>query len=126
LQRFLEGSVAGYTKRRDRPSEDGTSRLSVYLKYGLLHPRQILSRLGPGEAAERFRTELAWREFYADVVWHNPQSTRHSLRPGVRPIRCDEGPEADCRFAAWTAGRTGYPIVDAGMRQLLTEGWMHN
>jgi len=126
LQRFLEGSVTGYTKGRDRPSEDVTSRLSVYLKYGLLHPRQILSRLGPGEGAERFRTELAWREFYADVVWHNPQSTRQSLRPAVRPIRCDEGPEADGRFAAWTAGRTGYPIVDAGMRPLQTEGWMHN
>src|SRR5581483_8710590 len=70
--------------------------------------------------------ELAWREFYADVLFHRPDSARRSLQPAMAAMEVDEGPEADRRFAAWAEGRTGYPIVDAGMRQLSAEAWMHN
>jgi deoxyribodipyrimidine photo-lyase type I len=77
----------------------------------------------PGEGARRYVTELAWREFYADVLWHNPSSAWQDLRPALAGMAYDEPGEA---FEAWRAGRTGFPIVDAGMRQLLATGWMHN
>jgi deoxyribodipyrimidine photo-lyase len=104
---------------------DGTSRLSPYLKLGVLHPRTLLADLaGRREKGARvFETELAWREFYADVLWHHPASAWHDLRPELRGLRYDDAGE---RFDAWRAGRTGFPIVDAGMRQLLSDGWMHN
>jgi deoxyribodipyrimidine photo-lyase len=123
---FLDGPVHAYHERRDVPGVDGTSRLSPYLKWGVLHPRQLLDRLGDDRGPEVFRSELAWREFYADVLFHRPESARHSLDPRMTTLRRDVGPEADRRFEAWAEGRTGYPIVDAGMRQLRAEGWMHN
>jgi deoxyribodipyrimidine photo-lyase len=125
LGAFLE-DVAAYRDRRNRPDVDATSRLSPYLKYGVLHPRQLLAGLGRSQGAQSFRSELAWREFYADVLWHHPDSTWRALQPAMQAMDYDEGPEADERFAAWAEGRTGYPIVDAGMRQLVREGWMHN
>lgn len=115
-----------YSDDRNTPGTDGTSRLSVDLKYGTLHPRQLLDGLGRTAGEQRFRTELAWREFYADVLWHRPETARHALLPAMANIEVDEGPDADERFEAWAQGRTGYPIVDAGMRQLVAEGWMHN
>lgn len=126
LDRFLRSHVEHYADRRNHPGVDGTSRLSPYLKWGCIHPRQILSRLGdvPGEST--FRNELAWREFYADVLHHRPESARQALRDNLVGIEVDDGPETDEAFAAWCEGRTGYPIVDAGMRQLRAEGWMHN
>ena len=126
LEAFLAGPAAGYDGSRDRPADNGTSRLSPYLKYGCIHPRQILARLDRSKAHEKLRSELAWREFYADVVWHRPGSTSASLRPELAGMRVDAGPEADERFRAWAGGRTGYPLVDAGMRQLLAEAWMPN
>jgi deoxyribodipyrimidine photo-lyase len=130
LRRLAEFAdrVVGYARGRDYPAEDATSRLSVYLKYGCVHPRQALAavRNHKGEGAERFRTELAWRDFYAAVLAAFPHSARHSLRPEMAAMTLDTGPEADRRFEAWTEGRTGYPIVDAGMRQLREEAWMHN
>lgn len=127
LQRFLSGPVDDYGDARNIPGADATSRLSADLKYGLLHPRQILSSLrarGPG--ADVFRSELCWREFYADVLWQRPETARRSLVAVMEGIGVDEGPVADERFDAWRLGRTGYPFIDAGMRQLLREGWMHN
>ena len=123
--RFLDGDLAGYGTARDRPDLDATSRLSPYLKFGVVHPRTLLADLAerPGPASERFVTELAWREFYADVLWHNPGTLSRDLRPGLAGLAYDE---PDDRFDAWREGRTGFPIVDAGMRQLLAEGWMHN
>jgi deoxyribodipyrimidine photo-lyase len=118
--------LSGYAEARDRPGVDGTSRLSVDLKYGALHPRQLLHALDRSAGATKFRTELAWREFYADVLWHRPESARQALQPQMADLAHDDGPDADARFAAWAEGRTGYPIVDAGMRQLAAEGWMHN
>ncbi|CAA9227781.1 MAG: Deoxyribodipyrimidine photolyase [uncultured Blastococcus sp.] len=128
--RFRDGLLPGYPTDRDRPATDGTSRLSAYLKYGCLHPRTLLADL-PGEGAatdavRRFTDELAWREFYADVVWHRPESVREPLDTRTGAIEYDSGPDADALFTAWAQGRTGYPIVDAGMRQLLGEAYVHN
>jgi deoxyribodipyrimidine photo-lyase len=127
LAAFAE-RLAGYAAARDRPGDDATSRLSVDLKYGALHPRQLLHAVGPvrSASATKFRSELAWRDFYADVLWHRPESARQALQPVMRDLAYDDGPEANERFAAWAEGRTGFPIVDAGMRQLAAEGWMHN
>ena len=122
---FLDGALTAYGDDRNRPDVDGTSRLSPYLKLGVLHPRTLLADLaGRREKGARvFETELAWREFYADVLLHHPASAWHDLRPELRGLRYDDAGE---RFDAWRAGRTGFPIVDAGMRQLLSDGWMHN
>ena len=122
-RRFLESGLTDYADGRDLPARDLTSRMSPYLKIGAVHPRRLLADLagldGPG--ADRFVTELGWREFYADVLWHRPESGWQDLRP-LR-IRYDDPGDA---LDAWRSGRTGYPLVDAGMRQLLHEGWMHN
>ncbi len=126
LDAFLAGPVDDYAERRDRPADDATTRLSPYLKYGCIHPRTILARLGRSKDHEKLRSELAWREFYADVLWHTPASARQSLQPAMAGMKVDSGKKADERFEAWAHGRTGYPMVDAGMRQLLGEAWVHN
>jgi len=126
LERFIEAKVASYDGQRDRPGVAGTSRLSAHLKYGTVHPRTILARLGPSKAEDTFRSELCWREFYADVLWHRPETARLALNPAMAGMQVDAGVAADRRFEAWAEGCTGYPIVDAGMRQLRSEAWMHN
>lgn len=122
---FLQRQLGDYATLRDRADLDCTSRMSVHLKWGEIHPRTMLADLsrhgGPGAAA--YRTQLAWREFYADVLWRTPGSARDYLRPALSRMQHDE---PGIRFAAWCDGVTGYPIVDAGMRQLRAEGWMHN
>jgi deoxyribodipyrimidine photo-lyase len=120
-QVFREHALSAYHERRDLPGEDGTSRLSPYLKYGVLHPRTLHAELGRSQGEHAFATELIWRDFYADVLQHNPASARADLSPlGL------DYEEPGTAFTAWQQGRTGYPIVDAGMRQLAAEGWMHN
>lgn len=123
---FLDDALARYDTDRDRPDLDGTSGLSPYLKFGVVHPRTLLADLaalgGPG--AERYTTELAWREFYADVLWHHPHSVDADLRPALAGLAYDD-PDSPA-VQAWREGRTGFPIVDAGQRQLLEQGWMHN
>ena len=127
LDRFLRSGADGYGTERDRPDLDSTSRLSAYLRFGCLHPRQILARLDRHKPSHRtYESELCWREFYADVLYHRPDAARRSYRPEWRSFQVDGGARADERFEAWARGRTGYPIVDAGMRQLLGEGFMHN
>ncbi len=123
---FLRDAVDDYQTARDDPGVDGTSRLSPYLKYGSIHPRQLLDRLGDSSGEETFRSELCWRDFYAEVLFQRPDSARQAFVPRMAGMEVDEGPLADARFDAWCAGQTGFPIVDAGMRQLLAEGWMHN
>jgi deoxyribodipyrimidine photo-lyase len=123
---FRETALQGYARTRNQPGVDGTSRLSVYLKYGCLHPRTVLAGLPPGEGSDALRREIVFRDFYADVLWHRPESARADLQPTMSALEYDEGAQADARFATWAAGRTGYPIVDAGMRQLLGEAWVHN
>jgi deoxyribodipyrimidine photo-lyase len=122
---FRESALADYADDRNRPDLDGTSRLSPYLKLGVLHPRTLLADLAGerGKGAHTYANELAWREFYADVLWHQPRTAWHDLRPEMSRMRYDEPDDA---IEAWKEGRTGYPIVDAGMRQLLAQGWMHN
>jgi deoxyribodipyrimidine photo-lyase len=122
-QAFLEDDLTAYDDARDQPAADRTSRMSPYLKVGAVHPRTLLADLQGrrGAGVERFVTELAWREFYADVLWHRPESAWSDLRP-LRIPYDDPGDALD----AWRLGTTGYPLVDAGMRQLLHEGWMHN
>ena len=123
---FLADCVDGYTDDRNRPDLDLTSRLSAHLKYGTIHPRQLLARAGRTQGATTWTGELCWRDFYADVLYHRPDSARENYAKAMDGLQWDEGKRADERFLAWTEGRTGYPIVDAGMRQLLGEGWMHN
>lgn len=123
---FLDDGVATYHERRDAPGVDGTSRLSVYLKYGCIHPRTLLAQLPPGEGGDALRREIVFRDFYADVLHHHPDSARRELQPRLAALEYDEGPTAEDRWEAWATGRTGFPIVDAGMRQLLAEAWVHN
>jgi deoxyribodipyrimidine photo-lyase len=123
---FLETGIGDYADDRNRPDFPGTSRLSPYLRWGVLHPRQLLDRLGEGRGDRVFRSELAWREFYADVLWRRPETAWTSLQPKMRAMPVDDDLAARARFDRWAAGTTGYPIVDAGMRQLAATGWMHN
>ena len=115
-----------YADRRDLPAVDGTSRLSAALRWGLLHPRQLLAELGPERGHDVFASELAWRDFYADVLFRAPESAWHDLDPKMHAMLVDTDDAARERFRRWATGTTGYPIVDAGMRQLLATGWMHN
>ena len=124
-RQFQADGLADYERGRDRPGIAGTSRLSAYLKFGCVHPRTLLADLA-GPSVPTFRAELAWRDFYADVLWHRPRTARQNADRRFDAMPVDSGPAADELFAAWRTGHTGYPIVDAGMRQLLAEGWMHN
>ena len=121
---WTSGSPATTTDR-DRPAVAGTSRMSVHLKWGEIHPRTMLADLAPlrSAGAATYRKELAWREFYADVLFHRPETAREYLRPEFARMAYDD--PAD-HLDAWRDGRTGFPIVDAGMRQLRATGWMHN
>ncbi len=123
---FTSGALARYASARDRPDVAGTSELSPYLRFGMLHPRQLLSELGASKSERVFATELAWREFYADVLHHHPRSGWENLNRRMDAMPVDTGSDARRRFEVWQRGETGYPIVDAGMRQLLARGWMHN
>jgi deoxyribodipyrimidine photo-lyase len=123
---FLQRRLDSYAANRDRADLDGTSRMSVHLKWGEIHPRTMLADLARShisQDASRYVTELAWREFYAEVLWQSPGSARQYLRPEYAAMEYDE---PGLRLMAWRDGLTGYPIVDAGMRQLRAEGWMHN
>jgi deoxyribodipyrimidine photo-lyase len=125
---FVDERLGTYGTDRDRPDLDGTSAMSIPLKYGEIHPRTLLADLAPErtESAATYRSELAWREFHADVLWHHRDAARTSLRPVVPDTSWSRGTAADAAFDAWREGRTGYPLVDAGMRQLRATGWMHN
>jgi deoxyribodipyrimidine photo-lyase len=125
-QAFSSDALAGYQEQRNQPGLPGTSALSPYLRFGMIHPRQLLDELGEPRAHQVFASELAWREFYADVLFHHPRSAHENLNRRMDAMAVDTGAAARERFAAWTRGETGYPIVDAGMRQLLATGWMHN
>ncbi len=123
LDRFLGSRVVDYADQRNRADLGGTSHLSHALSHGEIHPRTILAALPQGSGAEVFRKEIAWREFYADVLHHRPETLTQYLEPKFVGMRYEEPDE---KFELWKAGKTGFPMVDAGMRQLLTTGWMHN
>lgn len=128
-ERFDEWSqraMGNYKDARNNPGVDGTSMMSAYLKFGIVHPRQLLQRLDATPGSDVFRSEIAWREFYADVLFHQPQTTWKNLQPKMDALPVDSGAVAEARFAQFCEGKTGFPIVDAGIRQLLATGWMHN
>ena len=117
----------GYHERRNDPSVPGSSRMSAALRWGVVHPRQLLADLRDGvKSHDHYRSELAWREFYADVLWREPETGWRNLNRRFDVMRVDGGKRAEGKFEAWTAGQTGFPIVDAGMRELTGTGWMHN
>ncbi len=120
-EEFRANALGDYSEARNRPDIDGTSFLSHHLKWGEIHPRSLLADLG--ESDEVYRKEICWREFYADVLHQAPSSVRDSLDDRFDRMKWADD---DAAYAAWAEGRTGYPFVDAGMRQLRAEGWMHN
>jgi deoxyribodipyrimidine photo-lyase len=125
----LDG-VDAYPDRRDLPAVTGTSRLSPALKWGTIHPRQLLADIDASGAGPKghtvFSSELAWREFYADVLFQQPRTAWENLNPKMDAMPVDTDRAARQRFDRWTAGETGFGIVDAGMRELAGTGWMHN
>jgi deoxyribodipyrimidine photo-lyase len=124
LTRFETGAVNAYDAGRDMLAGTSVSRLSPYLHFGCVSPREIEQRLQEGKGAEAFRRQLCWRDFYAHVLGHFPQNAKSEYQERYRGrIRWSR---AEGRFGAWKQGRTGFPAVDAGMRQLRREGWMHN
>jgi deoxyribodipyrimidine photo-lyase len=135
LKDFLsrQQGIFHYNDHRNRLDLDGTSVLSPYLHFGVLglrtavhHARQAIQR-APDESAHQSATiwlnELIWREFYIHILYHFPHVYSGNFRPEYDQIRWQNDPGD---FEAWTQGRTGYPVVDAAMRQLLATGWMHN
>lgn len=133
LQQFLEDGVYYYAQRRDRLDLQGTSGLSPYLRFGMLSPRRAAAAAygatadAPDEAshesARAWLGELIWRDFYAHVLYHFPYASRRSFREKYRKMAWNDD---EASFNAWRQGKTGYPVVDAAMRQLAESGWMHN
>ena len=113
-----------YVDGHDALGREGTSRLSAYLHFGCLSPREVEERLPAGDGARAFRRQLCWRDFHHHVLLHFPRNARSEFRDRYRGAIAWS--RAQRPFDAWREGRTGYPLVDAGMRQLLREGWMHN
>jgi deoxyribodipyrimidine photo-lyase len=133
LARFLDGPMVSYPAERDRPDREGTSRLSPYLHFGCIGARQAWRAVqarsamdasgGTLRGMEAYRRQLAWREFARLLLIRFPGTVHSPLRPEFAAFPFREDPEA---LVAWQKGRTGYPLVDAGMRQLWATGWMHN
>ncbi|MBB2990050.1 deoxyribodipyrimidine photo-lyase [Mycolicibacterium iranicum] len=123
---FVEEGLKSYGEDRNRPDLDATSRMSAHLKFGTMHPRTLAADLGRGEGAQTYLRELAFRDFYASVVHEWPRSVWWNWNTAFDDIKVDDGQAAEKSFETWKAGRTGFPIVDAGMRQLAESGFMHN
>ena len=118
-----------YRDARDFPATKGPSYLSVHLRFGTVSIRELAAHAHQrslergGEGAATWLSELIWREFYAQILWHNPDVVAHAFKPEYDDLAFENDPE---KFAAWREGCTGYPIVDAAMRQIATTGYMHN
>lgn len=134
LDAFCEDALAGYATQRDRPDRRGTSRLSPHLHFGELSPRQVVLALHDGarrrgrtrlaDDVETYLRELGWREFAHHLLYHFPRTPEANLDAGFDTFAWAD-PDGET-LARWQRGRTGVPIVDAGMRELWTTGWMHN
>ncbi|HEY9107961.1 MAG TPA: deoxyribodipyrimidine photo-lyase [Roseateles sp.] len=130
LDDFLD-RIADYDRQRDFPAVKGPSYLSVHLRFGTVSIRR-LARLahqlmqGGDHGAEVWLSELIWRDFYHQLMHHHPHAMAGAFRPEYDAIAWETGPQADALFAAWCEGRTGFPLVDAAMRQLNQTGYMHN
>jgi deoxyribodipyrimidine photo-lyase len=124
---FVDDGMQRYDKDRDRPDLEGTSRMSAHLKFGAIHPRTMVADLNLHVAGARaYLRELVFRDFYADVLHHRPASAWRNWNSDFDAIQTDTGATAKRLFEAWKAGETGFPMVDAGMRQLRDTGFMHN
>jgi deoxyribodipyrimidine photo-lyase len=151
LDAFLDAAVFSYDAERDYPAREATSRMSAFLKYGEIGVREAYEATeeamaaaeervasgngaageggdaededGPVAAVEEYQQQLAWREFYTQVLYHNPEVVAENYKEYEEGIEWRDDPE---EIAAWKRGETGYPIVDAGMRQLREEAFMHN
>lgn len=125
LEEFLDMKVDDYGKMRDVPGEEGTSRLSPWLRWGQIGPREVASRMDliDTDGKRTYHRELVWREFAYHVLFHFPDTPEKPLQPKYAdfPWEPDEN-----QLSAWKQGLTGYPIIDAGMRELWQTGWMHN
>jgi deoxyribodipyrimidine photo-lyase len=121
LDAWVESDLNDYDDGHDDPAGNRTSRLSADLHFGCLSPLEVAERCSRGAGGAAFVRQLCWRDFHHQVLHHRPEAAWSDWRPRPWPQRDD--PDA---FDAWRSGRTGVPIVDAGMRQLLAEGWMHN
>ncbi|GAB0117124.1 cryptochrome/photolyase family protein [Acidisoma sp. 7E03] len=126
LRRFVSEAVGAYGRARDIPGTDGTSMLSPHLHWGEISPWQVWAALDDADGAQgiaAFRRELVWREFAAHLLWHHPEILEKPLRPEFAAFPWRKDAKA---LHAWQKGKTGIPIVDAGMRELWAIGWMHN
>ena len=140
LGRWLDGAILSYGQQRDFPAAENTSRLSQDLRHGTLSIREVYAKcvalakktpLTARRGIDTFINELIWREFYMQVLWHHPDVLEHEMHPQYRNLawRDHSRPEeksAGEAYARWCSGRTGFPIVDAGMRELNATGFMHN
>ena len=121
-----------YDVRRDYPWQKGPSYLSVHLRFGTISIRQLVRhaleaiRTQASSGAETWLSELIWRDFYFMILHHHPRVVQHAFKPAYDAIQWEQGAQADQHFAAWCSGNTGYPLVDAAMRQLNQSGYMHN
>jgi len=116
-----EALISSYDQTRNFPAKAGTSRLGIHLRFGTISIRQLVQRAR--QLNETYLSELIWREFYAQILYHQPQVVERSFKPEYDQIPWRHDEEA---FRRWQAGETGYPIVDAGMRELNATGYMHN
>ena len=136
LFRDFKRRMAAYEERRNFPAVKGPSYLSVHLRFGTISIRALAraawnawhgaADFAGGRGAEVWLTELIWRDFYFHILHHNPHVVERAFKPQWDAIGWDSGARADQLFAAWCEGRTGYPLVDAAMRQLNQTGYMHN
>ena len=133
LDDFLAERIGRYHETRDFPSVKGPSYLGVHLRFGTLSIRHAAreawqrTQAGPDHrGAATWLSELVWRDFFHQVLHHHPHVVGHAFRPEYERIRWEHGRQADELFAAWCEGRTGYPLVDAAMRQIRQSGYMHN
>jgi len=131
IQDFL-ARMKHYDVARDFPALKGPSYLSVHLRFGTVSVRHLVReamqqiRTGSNHGAEIWLAELIWRDFYFMILHHHPHVTEHAFKPDYDAIQWETGTQADAHFAAWCEGNTGYPLVDAAMRQLNQTGYMHN
>ena len=134
LEAFVASKVETYDKGREMPAAEGTSRLSAFLRMGVVSPRVVMAKVQAAKqraiserrdilGLDTFVNELAWRDFYYQILWHFPHVAGGAFRKEYDALTWDNDEKL---FAAWCEGRTGYPFVDAAQRQMNTEAWMHN
>ena len=133
LDDFLAERIGRYHETRDFPAVKGPSYLSTHLRFGTVSIRHLAReawqrhQAGPdSRGAQVWLSELIWRDFYHQILHHHPQVVSQAFKPAYERIKWEHGKHADALFAAWAAGRTGYPLVDAAMHQINQTGYMHN